>query len=408
MAVEVLQRAVKRRPDRQARYRRHSKCDAPPCENKSMRYRLLAAAFVVCTAAMGQSMSVAQLRTFLKSCESLIQKGTMTDKEVADHLTKVKLTERLDDRTIEELQGNSRLGPRTMGVLRALRDRSQALSAAAPVVTPPATEFAPPPSSEEQAKVLQEVRAYALSYSKRLPDFICTQVTRRYAAPVGRYGGQSGREPNWQILDTLQIRLSYFEQKEDYKLTLINNTLTIQDYRTVGGASSTGDFGTMMRQIFEPSTEARFEWDHWGTLRGRLTMVFGYHVTQAKSQWHIVYEHSLDIVPAYRGLVYVDNETHEITRLTLTPEHLPPDFPVKSAETKLDYGYEDISGRKFLLPLKAQMQMSGSDHMTRNDTEFRMYRKYSAESDIKFDTEPIAPLPEDKTKEIKDPKVIKH
>ena len=110
----------------------------------------------------------------------------------------------------------------------------------------------------------------------------------------------------------------------------------------------------------------------------------------------------MDIVPAYSGLIYVDKETHEITRITLEPVNMPASFPVKQAETILDYGYQEISDRKFLLPLSATMSMAADDYMTKNVTEFRMYRKYSADSDIKFDADPIAPLPEDK-----DPKVIK-
>ena len=37
--------------------------------------------------------------------------------------------------------------------------------------------------------------------------------------------------------------------------------------------------------------------------------------------------------------------------------------------------------------------------LTRNDTEFRMYRKFSAEASVKFETETPAPLPDEKTKE---------
>ena len=65
----------------------------------------------------------------------------------------------------------------------------------------------------------------------------------------------------------------------------------------------------------------------------------------------------------------------------------------------------DISRKTFLLPLKSTTLMAADDYMTRNDTEFRIYRKYSAESDIKFDVTDIpAPLTEEKTKETTDPK----
>jgi hypothetical protein len=97
-------------------------------------------------------------------------------------------------------------------------------------------------------------------------------------------------------------------------------------------------------------------------------------------------------------------------RVTLKADDIPASFPVKQADTVLDYDYQDISGHTFLLPLKAQVIMAADNYMTRNDEEFRIYRKYSTSADITFETEektPPPPLPEDKTKETKDPKVTK-
>jgi hypothetical protein len=293
------------------------------------------------------------------------------------------------------------IGPKTLAALRRLGEQSQSLPAAKPIEPPSAPAQAPPPSSEEQAAIIDAVRAYALAYSQSLPDFICTEVQRRFAAPRPgtRYGGREDSEPSWYPQDTLTIRLSYFEQKEDYKLIMQNDSPTGQDYKTLGGSTSTGDFGTMTREIFERATQTHFQWDHWGTLRSQLAMVFAYHVEQARSRWQIVYNRELDIIPAYHGLVYVDPKTHEIVRVTLEAENIPPTFPVKMAKIILDYQYTDLSGQSFLLPLKGQSTMTADDYMTRNDTEFRLYRKYSAESVLKFDTDTPDPLPEDQTKE---------
>ncbi len=366
-----------------------------------MRFRLTAAFLALSFAAAAQTMSLEQLVAFLQSSEKMIAKGTMTDKELANYLSKAKLNQRLEDRTIEELQGSIDFGPKTLEALRDLRDRTATLAKGAPVQPPPTYVQPPPPSSEEQARIIDEVREWALNYSKTLPDFICTQVTRRYAAEPSRLRPGRGidSQPSWSLMDTLTIKLSYFGQKEDYKLMLVNNTPTTQDYREIGGATSTGDFGSMMKDIFEPATQTRFEWDHWGTLRGRLSLVFAYRVAQAHSQWHLQYQRSMDMIPAYRGLVYVDKETHQITRVTLAAENIPPSFPISRAETTLDYDYTGISGHTFLLPLKGEVIMTTDEYMSRNDTEFRLYRKYSAESEIKFDTETPAPLPEESTKE---------
>src|SRR5579872_5302185 len=165
-----------------------------------MRYRLMAAFFAVCLAAMGQALSVEKLVAFLQSSEKLIAQGKMSDRELAKYLSTVKLTERLDDRTIEEIQGFGKIGPNTLHALEALRDRTQALAIAKPIVPPAPPKPIPPPTALEQAAIIDDVRNYALNYSKNLPDFICTQVTRRFGAakPGTRYGGASGGDPSWQ------------------------------------------------------------------------------------------------------------------------------------------------------------------------------------------------------------------
>jgi hypothetical protein len=127
-------------------------------------------------------------------------------------------------------------------------------------------------------------------------------------------------------------------------------------------------------------------------------MVFAYHVEQARSQWHITYD-KLDIVPAYHGLVYVDEKSHEVVRVTLEAQNIPAEFPVKSVQTVLDYDYTYISGHTFLLPIKDETLSRADDYLSKVDTEFHNYRKYSAESELKFDTDTPDPLPADKTKE---------
>ncbi len=366
-----------------------------------MRFRLLAAFLAVCLAAMGQTMSVQKLILFLRNAYS-DQSRQYSYQEIARFLAKVKLTDKLEDRTIENLQGELRIGPLTMAKLQALRDQSQSMSEAR-IVEPEKPKPIPPPSAEEQAAALEAAREYALAYSRNLPDFICTEVTRRYGAlPPGRRGwGVAGEAPRWQAIDTVTKRLSYFDQKEDYKTILHNSTPVGDSGKSVGGSESFGDFGSMLRELFEPATQARFEWDHWGTLRGQRVMEFNFHVRQERSQYRITVDNNQSIIAAYRGLVAVDPTTHAVMRLIVEAEDMPADFPVKSTQDILDYDYQDISGQTFLLPLKATMTGNMGDYWSKNDKEFRIYRKYSADAVIKYDTnvDTPAPLDESKTKE---------
>ena len=371
-----------------------------------MGSRLLAAFFAVCLAASAQTMSVEKLRQFLESSAPMIKQGTMTDREMAAYLEKVKLTEKLDERQIEDFQGEMRIGPKTLLALRKLAAESASLPVATAVAPPPKPRPIPPPTSEEQAAILDDVRQYALNYSDTLPDFICTQVTRRFGAyaPGTKNGGPADGSPRWQALDTLQIRLSYFERKEKYTVVLMNNAIVNQDYEKVGGSRAFGEFGSMMREIFEPSTEARFEWDHWGTLRGKRVMAFNYHVRLDRSQFQIGVDDKLHITTAYRGLIEVEPDTHAVVRIVQEAENIPADFPMKETSDVLDYDYQELSGNTFLLPLKSHVIMKTLDEMSRLDEEFRLYRKYSADSTFKpYEAEPVAPLPDDKTNETKNP-----
>jgi hypothetical protein len=380
-----------------------------------MRSRVPAAAFAVCLAvcfavwplnASETTLTINKLVQLIQSCTAPEARGKYPDKVLADYIKTIKLSERLDDRTLEEIEAMN-IGALTRHALEALRDRSKALGSAPPPAALLPPKEIPPPSSEEQAAILDEVRDYALNYSSNLPDFICTQVTKRFGAPKPgtKYGGSSKDDPRWQSFDELTMRLSYFNQKEDYKLILHNNAPTTQDYKSMGGSSSYGDFGTMLRKIFDRSSAAHFEWDHWGTLRAKRVMAFAYRIEQSRSEYHLmVPDQHLDYTTAYHGLVEVDKDTHKIMRITVEAEDIPVGYPIKAAKTVLDYDYTDISGHSFLLPLKGQVFMTGGDMLTRNDESFHNYRKYSADSEISFDDTQIPPdVPAAKTEETVDP-----
>jgi len=241
-----------------------------------------------------------------------------------------------------------------------------------------------PPSPEEQASLLNWVRDYAINYTRNLPDFICLEQTRRYVDPDGREA--------WRLEDVLTARLSYFDQKEDYKMVSQNGrAATDVSYAAVGGAFSMGDFGTDMRSIFDPASHAAFAWKTWATLRGRRTQVFSYRVPQEFSKYRLAYEGDRKgdvqkLRVGYRGSVFVDPELKRIVRITQEPLNIPPSFPILQAEETVDYDFTKIGDREFYLPLVASLKMhSRGGVWTKNVKEFQLYRKFSADAAIKFD-----------------------
>ena len=347
--------------------------------------RLAVLALVACLCGWAQtSLTVEQVVSFVRSSIQLKH----SDRSVAEYLRTVKLRYRLDEGSIVELQAAG-AGPRTVEALRALLAASKELPAPPSAKAGKAPPDIPPPSRAEWKKVIEDAREYASSYSKRLPDFICTQVTRRYEDPAGL--------EFWQRADVLTARLSFFEQKEDYKLMLVNGVYTEMPYTAVGGSTSTGEFGSMMRDIFDNESETTFTWERWATLRGRRMHVFSYRVAQPRSKWVLEYEKRDRCTPGYHGLIFVDRDTGVVTRITLETEDVPPSFPIFQATTLLDYDYAKIADREYMLPLRAVMRMRMAKMLYKNEVEFRLYRKFAAEATIKFETP--EPLPEEKTTE---------
>ncbi|HEX5008383.1 MAG TPA: hypothetical protein VFV70_14810 [Hyphomonadaceae bacterium] len=310
------------------------------------------------------------------------------DKKVAGYLKNVKLTERMSEDDLTTMLSYG-VGQRTAEALRAIFEASKELKPPPPPAPKPVLKLPDPPTPEEQQKLIEELRDYAINYTKRLPDFICTQVIRRYDDPTGL--------EFWRRRDVITVRLSYFEQKEEYKVMLMNGAPTEVGLERVDGSISTGEFGSMLREVFEPSSETEFHWARWATLGGRRMHVIEYRVRQARSKWTVSYERSQQITPGYHGLIYVDRDMRMISRLTLEAEDIPPSFPVQQAGTVLDYDFIDIAGNSYMLPLKYTVKMRSAKYLAKNETEFRMYRKFGADTAITFDI-PDA-LPEEGRKE---------
>jgi len=331
------------------------------------------------------TMSVDKLVEFVKS--SVQQKED--DRKVAEIVKKIKLTNQLDAKAIESLQelGAGRL---TVAALKTLRTDSASLPAApAPVVAPKLTA-APIPAAdaETQQKVLAAITQSALSYSEGLPNFICMQVTRRYVA-------QNGSD-NFRLTDTIAERLSYNEHKEDYKVISVNGTpVTNRKHEQLGGATSSGEFGSMLYEIFSPESHTEFQWERWGKLREHVMNVYSFRVRLENSKYSITAEEvKRTVTVGYHGLIYADRDTNSVMRITMDADDIPEDFPIRSAGETLDYDSISLSGVKFILPLKVDMRMKDGRNTMKNQAEFRLYNKFGADTSIIFDNAPEA-LPED-------------
>jgi hypothetical protein len=235
------------------------------------------------------------------------------------------------------------------------------------------------PSDLDAGYAIEKSRAIALDYTRSLPDFVCSEVVRRFADPRHRDA--------WVPTDTLTIRLSYFEQKEQHKLNLIDGKVTDRSYESLEGGVSVGEFGATLRTIFDPASAAHFQWQSWKNVRKRRAAVYSYVVEPSRSRYVLinrVAEGMVQAVVGFHGVVELDRETGEVLHFTYDADNIPKKVGIEYAASTVDYDFAGVGGRKYLLPASAVMVLHSPSVWVRNDVEFREYRKFSSDSTIDF------------------------
>jgi len=228
----------------------------------------------------------------------------------------------------------------------------------------------------EQQRLWDEAAKSAMSYLSRLPNFRCTQETHRFAAPVKAAS-------QLKETDSFKDDLMYEDGKETYRTVEINGVKADGAALSKQGVHSRNEFGSMLRGLFDPDTAATYKWTGRAMAMGVLCEVFDVQVAKPRTNFVMRYRGRREPA-AYTGRVFIDADTGMVRRLTIQGEGLPKDFPLQSPAFSLDYGMVRIGDTDYLLPLRSLLQLREGKTFVRNETVFRDYRRFEAESDIQF------------------------
>ena len=273
----------------------------------------------------------------------------------------------------------------------------------------PATASLPP--TAEGLALLERTRKATLGASEHMPDYLVKQQITRSRA----FGGTS----NWNVYDRLSIAVSYRQNVgEQYKLLSVNGLAPSVDEKEgssygdkLGGTTSSGEYVSMLTQLFKPETRTDFEMVDTDTLRGHRTIVYEYVVKRESSRQTLKFQASIDSASAetivgYRGRIWVDREDGRVLRLETISAEIPADFPISAASSVIDYDWVSINEVAHLLPSRAVIELSShlglQREQTRNDILFRGYRKFGA--DVKIIDVDDSDFPPDKPEETEPPK----
>ncbi len=252
-----------------------------------------------------------------------------------------------------------------------------------PPAQPAAEEEREPASVETKTAqrpeevALEKAREEAAAFVGSLPDYVCQELMTRYVSTT--------HIVSWQPQDVVSTELVYEKGKESYRNVAINGKLTKKSIEELPGAWSTGEFGTVLADVFSPGTAANFQYRRESRSGGRDSLVYDFSVDRQHSHWRIMVASQL-VKPAYKGSVWIDKETKRVLRIEMQASRIPEAFPSDKVETATDYQYVRFAGRQFLVPVHAETLMCerGTDNCSRNTIDFRNYHKFAGESTITF------------------------
>ncbi|MEJ7615815.1 MAG: hypothetical protein WKF30_02310 [Pyrinomonadaceae bacterium] len=261
----------------------------------------------------------------------------------------------------------------------------------------PAESTLPPEAEGEE--VLRRARESALAAADEMPDFVVKQIIKRSFA--------RGSTKNWRSSDQLTVAVSYRGGTgEQYKLLAVNGLPAAaqssenNSYEQVGGTSSTGEYVSMMKSLFDASSQSKFKMTDTDLLRERRTIVYEFEVKKENSQQMIKAGSAASaqsVVTGYRGRLWLDRENYRVLRIENISTDIPADFPVTAASSRIDYDWVMIAEQKYLLPVRAEIVLTSGlgerEYQSRNEIRFRNYQKYGSE--VKILEDDGADLPEE-------------
>jgi len=111
--------------------------------------------------------------------------------------------------------------------------------------------------------------------------------------------------------------------------------------------------------------------------------VFGYYADPAHSGFLICCPR---VTTAHRGFVYADPQSGAVRRIIIYVAGLTKTSPITADGQVVDYGDVAIGDRHYLLPRTSVAYARTGASESREDIDYRNYRKFGADATVAFPT----------------------
>lgn len=241
------------------------------------------------------------------------------------------------------------------------------------IVLAPVISAQPAPDARALDELLVRIKSSAMRYQGHLPDFTCAEITVRKE-------DSSGNGANWRPLDTFEELVSFASSgKVSKRLVKKNGRPTTKS--SPGGLVENVVLSTAIvpRNIFGGKAQPKFDWDHWETRSGHRIAVVAYQAVgenypDGKTRYEL----------KVTGRIIFDDTSGSLVRMESSSVG-PPGYPFAEVRIEIDYAPLTISDKELILPTKAVMTTVRGKRRYRSEIQFSGYRKYQADSTLRFD-----------------------
>ncbi len=223
---------------------------------------------------------------------------------------------------------------------------------------------------------LVAVRDRLFDREKDLPNYVCDQTTERFRAG-------SRKNPKWRRRDRITGELLWVDRKEAYRGLKRNGKPLKAASPMATGMWTTGDYVSMLLNIFSPGARAAFRFVRNEAFNGRDARVYDYSVEQENSRWKLIFGGE-QFYPAFEGTVWIDDDTLDVLRAEFRAKDLPISYPEDVLEVAIDYALVPVGGSEHLLPVRSEALgcQRWEQRCTLNKTAYTNYRMFTVESTV--------------------------
>lgn len=212
----------------------------------------------------------------------------------------------------------------------------------------------------------------------RLPNYTCTESIE-----------QSERllvEGKLKVtfLEKTRLEVAFVEGKELFGWPGAAKIDQPDVAKMIQGSIGNGYFGLFPKTIFlVPSTT--FQYVNATELDGKPAVQYDYRVPQLTGAYFIK-TGTASAVVGFHGSFWANPMTHDLIRITVLADDIPPALGLASTSSLLDFDRQRIGNSTFVLPRGAQLVVTDADGPEKEvRLSFALCHQFIGESELKFD-----------------------